>query len=48
MEEQGLIYPHHMCVEVLFTVDVSSGAGKVQELLVLIHNQWWMQLAQGL
>lgn len=39
---------HHMCVEVLFSVDVGSGAGKFQQLLVLINNQRRVQLAQCL
>lgn len=35
-----------MCVKVLFSVDVGSGAGKFQQLLVLVDDQRRVQLAQ--
>lgn len=39
---------HHMCVEVFFTVYVGRGACEFQNLSGLIHNQWWVEFAQGL
>lgn len=40
--------PHHMCVEVFFTVNIGWDAYKLQDLPGLIHNQWWVEFAQSL
>lgn len=35
-----------MYVDFLFTVYVSRGAGKLQQLVGLVHHQGWVELAQ--
>lgn len=37
---------YHMYVDFLFSVYVSRGAGKLQQLVGLVHHQGWVELAQ--